>query len=92
MSTCTECLMPLTRLDLDEGATDHAGCAGVVMAATRWSEETPRLPDPLAHLDERKPCPDCGRLMGRTDAEIGQCVMCRNIAAANQAARTKETT
>lgn len=36
-------------------------------------------------------CPTCGRRMGRADTEIGQCVMCRRIAAANQKARPKET-
>ena len=80
---CTICREPLHHLDLEEGATDHAGCAGAVMEAARWAERTPTRPDPFAHLDERRPCPECGRLMGRGDAELGRCVMCRRIALAN---------
>lgn len=38
-------------------------------------------------VDDRPTCPTCSTRMGRTDAEVGQCIQCRRIASANEKAR-----
>lgn len=45
----------------------------------------------MDHLDDRPPCPTCSKLMGRHEAAAGLCLWCQRIAAANQAARPKDT-
>lgn len=83
---CTECEAPLTALDLEDGATEHAGCAGVRLEAQRWAEGTPhdRITERLLR---REPCPHCGRLMGASEQRHGACLHCVRIHAAETAAR-----